>query len=147
MRILQEAFAKATARRTAKLRAAEKAFFDSLRTAPNIRHLQDGLYYEVLREGEGDRPAPDAGITVHYKGSLPDGTVFDSSYDRGQPADLELTRVIKGWQMGIPLMAVGAKYKLYIPSALGYGERGSGPKIPPHSPLIFEIELLGIKEI
>jgi len=144
MRILQTAFEKATARRKARLQAAETAFFDSLRTVPNIRHLQDGLYYEVVREGNGDRPTADDGVTVHYKGSLADGKTFDSSHDRGQPAQLELRNVIKGWQLGIPLMAVGSKYRLYIPSALGYGERGAGANIPPYSPLVFEIELLGI---
>jgi len=145
MRVIQTAFGKATARRKARLQAAETAFFDSIRIVPNVRHLQDGLYYEVIREGNGDRPTADDGVTVHYKGTLANGKPFDSSYDRGQPAQLELKNVIKGWQMGIPLMAVGSKYRLYIPSALGYGERGAGANIPPHSPLVFEIELFGIK--
>ncbi len=145
MRIIKDAFNKAAERRIAKLQAAETAFFASIKTNPNIKHLQDGLYYEVISEGSGAKPTMDDEISVHYKGALANGTEFDNSYDRGQPLDLDLGRVIKGWQMGIPLMSVGSKYKLYIPSALGYGERGAGANIPPYSALVFEIELLGIK--
>jgi len=100
----------------------------------------------VLKEGSGAKPTATDEVTVHYKGALASGKVFDSSYDRGEPIDLGLDRVIRGWQLGIPLMSVGAKYRLYIPSELGYGERGAGGDIPPYSALVFEIELLGIKD-
>ncbi len=102
------------------------------------------LIVEDLTEGEGAECAPGATVNVHYKGTLMDGTVFDSSYDRGQPIDFPLANLIPGWQQGIPGMKVGGKRKLTIPYSLGYGERGSPPVIPPRADLIFEIELLGV---
>ena len=90
---------------------------------------ESGLQYEVIVEGDGDKPTRDDQVTVHYKGTLTDGTVFDSSYDRGQPATFPLNRVVKGWQEGIPLMSVGSKYKFTVPPELGYGSRSMG-KIP-----------------
>lgn len=104
-----------------------------------------GLQYIVLQEGSGDKPTSDATVKVHYAGRLTDGSTFDSSYDRGEPISLSLDRVIKGWQIGLPMMSVGSKYRFFIPHELGYGERGSG-KIPPFSSLIFDIELLDIEE-
>src|SRR5690606_16907960 len=95
MRIIKDAFNKAAERRIAKLQAAETAFFASIKTNPNIKHLQDGLYYEVISEGSGAKPTMDDEISVHYKGALANGTEFDNSYDRGQPLDLDLGRVIK----------------------------------------------------
>lgn len=103
-----------------------------------------GIQYRVLQEGSGAKPAPDATVKVHYAGKLTDGTTFDSSYDRGEPVSLSLGRVIKGWQIGVPMMSTGAKYRFFIPYTLGYGERGSGA-IPPYSTLIFDIELLDIE--
>lgn len=145
MRIIKAAFASAAEGRINKLKEEELAFFDSLKERIDVQHVQDGLYYEVLEEGSGAKPTSEDEVTVHYKGSLPDGKVFDDSNRRGAPLDLELSNVIKGWQLGIPLIPVGAKYRLYVPSALGYGERGAGADIPPYSPLIFDIELIGIK--
>ena len=104
---------------------------------------ESGLQYEVLVEGDGAKPSRNDQVTVHYKGTLTDGTVFDSSYDRGQPATFPLNRVVKGWQEGIPLMPVGSKYKFTIPPDLGYGSRSMG-KIPANATLIFEVELLEI---
>jgi len=104
---------------------------------------ESGLQYEVLVEGGGPKPSLNDEVTVHYKGTLTDGTVFDSSYDRGQPATFPLNRVVKGWQEGIPLMPVGSKFKFTIPPELAYGSRAS-PGIPADSILIFEVELIDI---
>jgi len=103
-----------------------------------------GLQYEVMQTAEGPKPAADDVVKVHYKGTLIDGTQFDSSYDRGQPAVFPLNRVIPGWTEGVQLMPVGSKYKFYIPHELAYGEQGAG-NIPPYSTLVFEVELLGIE--
>lgn len=103
-----------------------------------------GLQYEVLTEGTGAKPTATDNVTVHYKGTLTDGSVFDSSYDRGQPATFPLNRVIPGWTEGVQLMPVGSKFKFTIPPNLGYGAAGAGGKIPPNSTLIFEVELIKI---
>lgn len=103
-----------------------------------------GLQYEVLVKGDGPMPADTSEVEVHYEGALLDGTVFDSSYERGEPISFPLNRVIPGWTEGVQLMNVGSTYKLFIPSELGYGPQGTGP-IPANSVLIFKIELLGIK--
>jgi len=145
MQIIRTAFTKASEVKAAGLKKEEQAFFETLKSNPKVKLLQDGLYYEVLTEGTGAKPTMEDEINVHYKGALANGKVFDSSYDRGRPIDLSLAQVIRGWQIGIPLMSVGSKYRLYIPSALGYGERGAGADIPPYSALVFDIELLGIK--
>ncbi|MFZ0471532.1 MAG: FKBP-type peptidyl-prolyl cis-trans isomerase, partial [Bacteroidales bacterium] len=102
-----------------------------------------GLQYEVITMGTGPKPAAEEVVKVHYTGTLADGTKFDSSVDRGEPAVFGVNQVIKGWQEGIQLMPVGSKFKFYIPYELGYGEQGTGP-IPPYSTLIFEVELLEI---
>lgn len=109
-----------------------------------VQTTASGLKYEVLREGDGPKPSATDSVTVHYKGTLTDGTVFDSSYDRGQPATFPLNRVIKGWTEGLQLMPVGSKYRLTIPPELGYGAAGAGGKIPPNATLVFEVELLKI---
>jgi FKBP-type peptidyl-prolyl cis-trans isomerase FkpA len=107
---------------------------------------ESGLRYEVLRDGDGPKPSLSDIVTVHYRGTLEDGTVFDSSYDRNEPMTFPLAAVIPGWKEGLQLMPVGSKYKLVIPSELGYGARGAGGgQIPPHATLIFEVELLGIQ--
>ena len=110
---------------------------------PNVKTTASGLQYEVLREGSGAKPTLSDKVKVHYHGTLIDGSVFDSSVDRGQPISFPLSGVIQGWQEGVALMTVGSKYKLYIPQELGYGSRPAG-KIPAFSTLIFEVELLGI---
>jgi len=102
------------------------------------------LMVEDLTPGDGAECPAGATVNVHYKGTLMDGTVFDSSYDRGQPIDFPLANLIPGWQQGIPGMKVGGKRKLTIPYSLAYGERGSPPVIPPRADLVFEIELLGV---
>ena len=110
-----------------------------------VKTTESGLQYEVIREGKGKKPTAESTVKVHYEGTLIDGTVFDSSYQRGEPIEFPLSGVIQGWTEGLQLMPVGSKYKLYIPSELGYGERGAGQSIPPYSALIFTVELLEIK--
>jgi FKBP-type peptidyl-prolyl cis-trans isomerase len=104
---------------------------------------ESGLQYEVITEGTGARPAAEDTVEVHYEGTLLDGTVFDSSYDRGESVTFPLNQVIRGWTEGIPLMTTGSTYRFVIPAALAYGEQGSG-SIPPNSTLIFTVELLSI---
>ncbi len=108
-----------------------------------VTTTDSGLQYEVLTEGEGESPSAEDTVKVHYHGTLLDGTVFDSSVDRGQPAEFPLNRVISGWTEGVQLMKVGSKYRFYIPSELAYGQRAQGA-ITPNSTLIFDVELLDI---
>jgi FKBP-type peptidyl-prolyl cis-trans isomerase len=105
-----------------------------------------GLQYKVIRPGKGPKPSPTDIVTVHYRGKLLDGTVFDASYDRGEPIEFGLNQVIRGWSEGVQLMSKGAKYELYIPSDLAYGDQGAGDAIPGGATLIFEIELLSFKK-
>lgn len=111
-----------------------------------VTTLDSGVQYMVMTEGDGPTPAATDKVSVHYKGTLVDGTQFDSSYDRGQPANFPVTGVIPGWQEILQLMPVGSKWKVVIPPDQAYGERGSPPKIGPASTLVFEVELLGIGE-
>ena len=104
-----------------------------------------GLQYEVIKMGDGAKPGPTDKVKTHYHGTLIDGTVFDSSVERGEPISFQVNGVIAGWQEALQLMNVGSKYKLYIPYNLAYGERGAGADIKPFSALIFEVELLGIE--
>jgi FKBP-type peptidyl-prolyl cis-trans isomerase FklB len=120
-----------------------KWFENNAKKNPNVKTLPSGLQYEVLKEGNGEKPTPTSKVTTHYHGTLTDGTVFDSSVDRNQSASHTVNGVIKGWQEVLPMMNVGSKWKIYIPSALAYGSRTAG-KIPANSILIFEIELLSI---
>lgn len=107
---------------------------------------ESGLQYEVVTAGEGQSPSPEDQVEVHYRGTLIDGTVFDSSYDRGQTVTFGVTQVIPGWTEALQLMKEGAKYNLYIPSELAYGAGGAGQVIGPNSTLIFEVELIAIVE-
>lgn len=120
------------------------AFLDENGKREGVKTTESGLQYEVLSQGDGAMPADTSKVTVHYEGTLVDGTVFDSSYERGEPISFPLSGVIPGWTEGVQLMPVGSTYKFYIPSSLGYGSRGQGP-IPANSVLIFKIELLGIE--
>lgn len=109
-----------------------------------VKTTPSGLQYVVEKEGEGKSPSPTDEVTVHYTGTLIDGTVFDSSVARGEPATFPLNRVIPGWTEGLQLMKEGAKYKFFIPSDLAYGPHGAGNAIPPHSTLIFDVELIKV---
>ena len=121
-------------------------FLAENKTKEGIQTTESGLQYKVLKEGTGKSPSPQDTVEVHYEGKLIDGTVFDSSYERGEPIEFQLSRVIKGWTEGVTLMKEGAKYILYIPPDLGYGQRGAGEQIGPNEALIFEVELLDVKE-
>ena len=118
------------------------AFLAENKKKEGVKTTESGLQYEVITAGEGSKPKATDQVSVHYVGTLIDGTEFDSSHKRGQPATFFLNRVVKGWTEGLQLMPVGSKYRFYIPSELGYGERGAGPKIGPNATLTFEVELL-----
>lgn len=121
------------------------AFLAQNASAPGVQTTASGLQYRVDRTGTGGSPTLASQVTVHYRGSLLNGTVFDSSYDRGQPATFPLSGVIQGWQEGLQLMQVGAQYTFWIPPALGYGARGVPGTIPPNSVLVFQVELLSFE--
>jgi len=121
-----------------------QAFLEKNAQRPEVKVLPSGLQYEVLQEGEGEKPTAESKVKVHYHGTLIDGTVFDSSVERGEPATFGVGQVIEGWTEALQLMPEGAKWKLYIPSDLAYGARGAGQKIGPYTTLIFEVELLEI---
>lgn len=118
-------------------------FLTKNKSKNGVKVLESGLQYEVVKEGEGKIPNSENVVKVHYKGTLIDGTEFDSSYSRNQPAEFPVTAVIKGWTEALQLMKVGSKWKLYIPPELAYGEAGR-PSIPGNSVLVFEVELLDI---
>jgi FKBP-type peptidyl-prolyl cis-trans isomerase len=128
-----------------KNRAEGEAFLAENAEKPGVTTLPSGLQYQVLAEGEGEPPAATDSVTVHYRGTLIDGTEFDSSYARGEPASFPLERVIRGWTEGLQLMRPGAKYRLFVPSELAYGEGSAGSKIGPGSTLVFEVELLSVQ--
>ncbi|MGA8260181.1 MAG: FKBP-type peptidyl-prolyl cis-trans isomerase [Arenicellales bacterium] len=125
--------------------ARSKAYLEKNKQRPGVKVTDSGLQYEVLTEGTGARPKPSDTVVVNYKGSLIDGTVFDSTYERKTPATMPLEGVIKGWKEGLQLMKEGAKYKFYIPPDLAYGKKGAGERIGPNEALIFEVELLHVK--
>lgn len=121
-----------------------KAFLKKNENKEGVKSTESGLQYKVLEEGDGASPSSTSTVKVHYKGTLIDGTQFDSSYDRGEPAEFPVNNVIQGWQEALQMMKVGSKWKLFIPPELGYGSQGTG-QIGPNEALIFEVELLEIK--
>lgn len=125
------------------LKAGEQ-FLEDNKQKPGVTTLPSGLQYEVITEGTGPKPTGTSKVTCHYHGTLIDGTVFDSSVKRGQPATFPLNMVIKGWTEALQLMPVGSKWRLFLPPHLAYGNRQTGAHIGPNSTLIFEVELLGI---
>jgi FKBP-type peptidyl-prolyl cis-trans isomerase FklB len=141
---LNEFFTKQEDERGAKIKAESAAFLENNKKNPNVITLSSGLQYEILTKGTGAIPKASDTVEVHYHGTLPDGTVFDSSVVRGTPATFGVTQVIQGWVEALQLMPVGSKWRLFIPSQLAYGSRGAG-SIPPHAALIFDVELLTIK--
>lgn len=142
--IVDEYFEKLEARINAENIEKGKTFLEENKKNPNVKVLPSGLQYEVIREGNGKHPKATDQVRCHYEGTLIDGTLFDSSVRRGQPAVFGVNQVIKGWVEALQLMSEGAKWKLYIPSELAYGAAGAGEMIPPHSTLIFEVELLEV---
>lgn len=122
-----------------------KAFLDANAKKEGVVTTASGLQYRIIKAGTGPKPGGTDTVVVHYRGKLIDGKEFDSSYSRGEPTPLRLDGVIKGWQEAVQLMPVGSKWEIYVPSSLGYGERGAGQDIGPNATLIFEIELLEIK--
>lgn len=127
----------------ANLKAGE-AFLSENGKRPGVVVLASGLQYEIITDGTGKKPIAKDKVSCHYHGTLIDGTVFDSSVQRGQPATFPLNMVISGWTEGLQLMTVGSKWRFFIPPHLGYGERQVSSQIGPNSTLIFEVELLGI---
>ncbi|HBX54171.1 FKBP-type peptidyl-prolyl cis-trans isomerase [Pseudomonas sp. UBA2684] len=125
---------------------AGKTFLEENAKREGVTTTASGLQYEVLKKAEGAQPKATDVVTVHYEGKLTDGSVFDSSVERGSPIDLPVNGVIPGWVEGLQLMHVGEKYKLFIPSELAYGEQSPSPAIPANSVLVFELELLSIKD-
>lgn len=132
------------AEKAAKNKQASQAFLDSNKTQEGVVALPSGLQYKILREGSGPRPGLSDRVRVHYEGSLLNGKIFDSSIERGEPIELSLDRVISGWTEALQLMPVGSRWKLFIPSELGYGDNGAGTDIKPGDLLIFDVELLEI---
>lgn len=110
-----------------------------------VKTLPSGLQYKIIKAGAGEKPGPESQVVVHYRGTLIDGTEFDSSYARGEPVAFGVDQVIKGWQEALQLMPAGSSWQIVVPSELGYGERGAGGVIGPHATLLFDIELLEIK--
>ncbi|MBT1705219.1 FKBP-type peptidyl-prolyl cis-trans isomerase [Fulvivirgaceae bacterium PWU20] len=131
-------------RKTRKAKEEGLAFLEANKSKEGVKTTASGLQYKVISSGTGKTPKATDNVTVHYTGKLTDGTVFDSSVQRGEPASFGVSEVIRGWTEALQLMKEGDKWILYIPSDLGYGERGAGGQIPPFSTLIFEVELIKV---
>lgn len=141
---LQERMSKVTAAAAETNLKASTDFMETNKSKPGIQTTASGLQYEIISSGSGAKPAPSNTVEVHYHGTLVDGTVFDSSVQRGETIEFPVTRVIPGWVEALQLMSVGDKWRLFIPPSLGYGANAAG-KIPPNSALIFEVDLIAIK--
>ncbi len=145
-KVLQEFFGKVQAEQAEQAVAAGKKFLEENSKKEGVVTLESGLQYKVITAGEGEKPTAGDSVKCHYEGTLIDGTVFDSSIKRGEPAVFPVNGVIKGWTEALQLMPAGSKWKLYIPSDLAYGAQGAGNIIGPHTTLIFEVELLEIQK-
>lgn len=143
-KIVSEYFQELTTKVNAKNLERGKAFLEENKKRGPVVTLPSGLQYEVLQEGNGKRPKATDRVRCHYEGTLIDGTLFDSSIQRGEPAVFGVNQVIQGWVEALQLMSEGAKWRLYIPQELAYGSNGAGDSIPPYSALVFEVELLNI---
>ena len=143
--VLDKFFSELEAKIAGEAKAAGEAFLAENAKREGVKVTESGLQYEVLEATIGQKPKATDKVRVHYEGTLIDGTVFDSSYKRGESITFGLNQVIKGWTEGLQLMSIGSKYKLYLPYNLAYGERGAGANIPPYAALIFTVELLGIE--
>jgi FKBP-type peptidyl-prolyl cis-trans isomerase FklB len=143
----EEMVAKANAERDAAGAVAKMAgeeFLGTNKSKEGVKTLPSGLQYKIVKEGEGTAPKTTDSVTVNYKGTLIDGTVFDSSYDRGEPVTFPVEGVIAGWTEALQLMKPGSKWEIFVPSDLAYGENGAGRAIPPHAALVFDVELLKV---
>ena len=143
-KILQEYFTKQQEMKTKMAKEEGANFLAENAKKEGVISLESGLQYEILKQGSGAKPTINDNVTTHYHGTLIDGTIFDSSVDRGQPATFPVSGVIKGWTEALQLMSVGSKWRLYVPYDLAYGERGAGANIGPFTTLIFEVELISI---
>ena len=143
MSLTEKLFRMKTEKAENNLKAGQE-FLAANKQKPGVTELPSGLQYEVITEGTGPKPMAFNTVTCHYHGTLIDGTIFDSSVQRGKPASFPLNQVIKGWTEGVQLMPTGSKWRFFIPPNLGYGDRQVGGTIGPNSTLIFEVELLGI---
>jgi FKBP-type peptidyl-prolyl cis-trans isomerase FkpA len=146
MPLIQNAMRDAMARQVEENKQRGITFLTENGKKAGVKTTSSGLQYELVNAGTGPHPGATDTVSVHYEGTLLDGTVFDSSYERGEPTEFPLDQVIAGWTEGIQLMEVGSTYRLFIPSDLAYGEQGVRNFIPPNSTLIFKVELLGIVE-
>ena len=141
---LQTYFVEASAKEAAQNKEAGEKFLAENKTKEGVITTESGLQYKVEKEGTGEKPTAADRVKVHYTGTLLDGTKFDSSVDRGEPAEFGVSQVIRGWTEGLQIMPAGSKYIFWIPSDLAYGERGAGQDIKPNSVLKFEVELLEV---
>lgn len=141
---LQTYFVEASAKEAAQNKEAGEKFLAENKTKEGVITTESGLQYKVEKEGTGEKPTAADRVKVHYTGTLLDGTKFDSSVDRGEPAEFGVSQVIRGWTEGLQIMPAGSKYIFWIPSELAYGERGAGQDIKPNSVLKFEVELLEV---
>lgn len=146
MGIVQPYMTRAMEQRTEKMKAKGRDFLAENKSKEGVKTTESGLQYRVINSGAGKMPTADQSVTVHYTGKLIDGTVFDSSVERGEPATFGVSQVIDGWTEALQLMKEGDKWELFIPSDLAYGERGAGGRIPPYSTLIFEVELIKVNQ-
>lgn len=146
MGIVQPYMTRAMEQRTEKMKAKGRDFLAENKSKEGVKTTESGLQYRVINSGAGKMPTADQSVTVHYTGKLIDGTVFDSSVERGEPATFGVSQVIDGWTEALQLMKEGDKWELFIPSELAYGERGAGRRIPPYSTLIFEVELIKVNQ-
>lgn len=143
--IIQTAISDAMAKRALESAETEKQFLADNAKKDGVKTTESGLQYVVLTEGTGEKPKATDTVKVHYTGTFTDGKTFDSSVERGEPAEFVVEQVIPGWVEALQLMPAGSKYKLFIPSSLAYGAEGAGGVIPPNTTLVFEVELLSIE--
>lgn len=141
---VSEHFQKLAEEAYAKVKSEGEAFLAANKTKEGVITLPSGLQYQVIKEGAGKKPSATDRVQCHYEGTLIDGTVFDSSIRRGEPAVFGVNQVIKGWVEALQLMSEGSKWRLYIPQEMAYGANGAGEMIPPYSALIFDVELIKI---
>lgn len=143
-KVVSEHFQKLAEEAYAKVKEEGEAFLAANKAKEGVVTLPSGLQYEVIKEGTGKKPAATDRVQCHYEGTLIDGTVFDSSIRRGEPAVFGVNQVIKGWVEALQLMGEGAKWRLYIPQEMAYGANGAGEMIPPYSALVFDVELIKV---